>query len=248
MFKSLIFSLIIMSSSLVFAKQSVTLYGDVSYPPYCFKNNGAAAGIYVDVLKEAFKTMPGYEVEIKLIPWKRALALVKAGDGFGVFPPYRIKERESWLNFSEPIIDEQVLVFGTAENLAGKNKWPDDFMGTKFGLNRGFNPISMGGKAFNTAGKTGKLTIIEANTSEQNLNKLNGGRIDFYLYDRMIDISAYPNIKRGMVVQSNSGYVGFTRKVAQYPYADDFKQKLDKAIKDLKASGKIKAIIKKHKK
>lgn len=242
---SLIFLLFSTSAS---AAQKVTVYGDVSYPPYSYLDaTKQPTGIYVEILSEVFAKMPEYEVTIKLVPWKNGLNKVETGRGLAMFAPYYNEERSAWMDLSEPILPEIIVVYGTEEKLQGKSKWPEDFYGSTIGLNSGFSPLSMGGKVLDEAFKSGKLTLDDGGKSNEiSLKKLEAGRLDFYLNDRLIDISSTPTVKRSnIVVSENYGYVGFTRKADDFPYLIDFKSKFDKIIKEMKKSGAIDAIVKK---
>jgi len=233
----------------VSAAQKAVVYGDDSYPPYTYMDAATKTptGIYVTILKAAFTKMPEYEVIIELVPWKNALNKVETGQGLAMFPPYYNEERIAWMAFSEPILTERIVVYGTEETLKGKNKWPEDFYGSKIGLNSGFSPLSMGGKVLDGAIKAGKIILDdEGKSNEICLKKLAAGRIDFYLNDRLIDISATPKVKRSeIVVSENNGFLGFTKKAEKFPYIDDFKSKFDAIIKEMKQSGEIEAIVNK---
>ena len=96
------------------AAQAVVIFVDNGYPPYAYDaGKGKAAGIYVDVLTEAFSMVDGYAVEIRPTPWKRGMNMVREGKALGICPPYRTSDRLPWMAFSEPILQEQVVVFGT---------------------------------------------------------------------------------------------------------------------------------------
>lgn len=228
------------------AAEKVTIYGDDGYPPYSYLDSATNTpkGIYVEILQRAFAKMPEYEVEIKLYPWKRGLDMIQTGKGLAMFPPYFSEERSSWMDLSEPILAERIMVFGTAEKLKGKSKWPEDFYGSKIGLNAGFNPLSMGGKGFAEAIKEGKLILDEGKDNETCLKKMSAGRSDFYINDQLVDISAFPDIKRSEIeANRNHGHLGFTKKTDGFPYLADFKTKFDKIIKEMKASGEIDKIF-----
>ena len=229
-----------------FAKQNVVVVGDTSYPPYSYLEDGQAKGIYVDILEAAFAKMPDYDVEIKMLPWKNGMNSVKIGKHVAIFPPYFTEERLPWMLFSEPILKEEVVVFGKADKLDGKTNWPEDFYGSKIGLNQGFNPSSMGGEEFANAVKDGKISLEAVGNNEQNLKKIKVGRIDFYLNDKMIDTSSFPLIKRGIVANLNNGYLGFTKSDANFKFIPDFKQQFDKIIKQMKESKEIDNIVNKY--
>lgn len=242
-FMSTVFFIFLFLQSIAYANQEVVVFGDAAYPPYSYKENGKSKGIYVDIIKSAFEKIKDYNVTIKMHPWKRGLAFVKKGKSVGLFPPYFSKERSSWILFSEPILKEQVVVFGKAKSLKGKNRWPESFYGSKIGINRGFNPYTMGGKKFGDACKAGKIKLQEANTNKHSLKKLEYGRLDFYINDKLIDISKYPSIKRGIVATTNYGYLGFTKKMDNFKYIPDLKKKFDKAIRKMKKTNEIQKIV-----
>lgn len=224
--------------------REVTLIGDEGYPPYSYSENGEAKGIYVDVLKKIFEKIEGYEVKFQMLPWKRCIKLIKNGNNVAFFPPYYSEEREAWIAFSEPILQEQTIVFGKAEKLKGKSKWPEDFFNHTIGLNAGFNHETLGGKKFASAVKMGMIKVSEGKNNDINMKKLEKDRLDFYINDKLIDISNYPNIQRGPVVKDNWGYLGFTKNDFNFSeYLHDFKIKFNDAVKKTKETDEIQKII-----
>ena len=127
MFLVLVLAIVLFGQSIVSAKQQMTIYGDGNYPPYSYEEDGQPKGIYVEILKSAFSKMTDYDVTINMVPWTRGLLYVKNGDVAALFPPYYVEERDPWMLFSEPILEEQVVIFGKSKNLKGKTKWPEDF-------------------------------------------------------------------------------------------------------------------------
>lgn len=229
--------------SFSYARTKVTVYGDATYPPYSFGVNQFPKGIYVDILKKAFSRMEKYEVTIEVLPWKRGIKYIQNGKAFALFPPYFGEHRTAWMIYSEPILKEKVIVFGKAKKLKTRKEWPRDFYNTTIGLNRGFGLITMAGKAFEKAVKSGKIKIMEADTNDLSLKRVERDRIDFYINDQMIDITPYKGIVRGMTIKVNYGYLGFTKKIEAYPYFQDFKDSFDEIIKEMKNSGEIKSIV-----
>jgi polar amino acid transport system substrate-binding protein len=246
LFIILILMLVLGEQSLIWAKQAVTIYGDNDYPPYSYIEDNKPKGIYVDVLKLVFTKMPDYEVSFSMVSWNFGLACIKRGECMALFPPYIAENRLPWMLYSEPILSEQVVVFGKKEKLKGKTKWPQDFFGYHMGLNRGFHYRAMGGKSFADACRTGKIKLQEAESNDLNLRKLEKDRIDFYLNDRLIDISMYPSIVRGIVVKKNLGHLGFTRNDAKFKFLSDFRKQFNSNIKEIKASNQIEKIIQRY--
>jgi polar amino acid transport system substrate-binding protein len=225
------------------ASQNVTIYGDKSYPPYSYFENGEAKGIYVDIIRRVFDDLPDYNVTFEMVPWKRSIDGVKSGEFAAFFTPYFSEKRTSWVSYSEAILQEQVIVFGQKENMKGKVKWPEYFYYSTIGLNNGFGVEVMGGKDFVQAVDDGHIKIKHTGDSTANLKKLDAQRIDFYLNDKLTDISNYSSVSRGIVIKDNSGYLGFTKKAEAFPFLSDLFGKFNMAMKELKAEGAVQEIV-----
>ncbi len=228
------------------ASQKVVVYGDDGYPPYSYRDGREIKGIYVNILREAFSRMDGYEVEIKTLPWKRLLGELEAGKIMAGFPPYKVASRP-WMVYSEPILQENVVVFGLKSKVEGKTVWPNDFYGSRVGLNHGFDYENLLGHEGNEAVKEGKLRVEEAMDSPTNLRKLAAGRIDLYVNDQLTDVSQFASEGDPVVIASviggQWGYLGFSPKKNSFPYSDDFRATFDKVIKEMRESGRIEQIL-----
>ena len=228
------------------ASQVVTIFGDKSYPPYSYIEDGEAKGIYVEVFREAFERMPDYSVNFKMIPWRRMVKGVKSGEYVAFFPPYYSDERTSWINYSTPILAEQVVVFGKKEKLLDKVKWPEDFYGSTIGLNNGYGIEVMGGKVFLQATQNGTITLKHAGDNVTNLKMLEKNRIDFYINDKLTDISQYEGLAKGVVAADNFSYLGFTKKTENFPFLPDLITKFNAVIEQMKSEGFIKNMANKY--
>ncbi len=242
--KKLFFTILLASS--LFASQTIELAGDMNYPPYSYKKDGKAMGVYVDIINSAFAKMPDYDVKFNMVAWKRAITMTKKGKIIGFFPPYYSDERTSWTKFSKAITDETSVVFAKEKILKDKNKYPEDFSGLTVCMNRGFT-LMTGGFKFKSMVNSKKIKLIEANSNEDCLSRVKRGMADFYINDQLIDISKFPSIKRGFNAKENFGHIGFTLKNAKYPFMEDLQQKINDTIKQMKKSGEIDKIVQKYK-
>jgi polar amino acid transport system substrate-binding protein len=238
--------LLLMASS-IFAAQVVELAGDKSYPPYSYSQDGQAKGLYVDILKTAFDKMPEYSLKLNMVAFKRAINMTKQGKIIAFFPPYFSEKRSVWMTFSEPLLDENTIIFAKQKELLKKLKFPDDFYGKTVCLNRGFSHTVMGGDKFEQAIKDNKLKLVTGKSNKACLNRVNRGVADFYINDQLIDISAFPSIKKGMSVKANFGHLGFTLKDKNYPFSKNFQKRFNKVIKEMNQNGEIEKIIQKYK-
>lgn len=241
--------MVLATSSLAPAAEKVTVYGDDSYPPYSYldPNSKTPAGIYVEILQAIFAKMPDFQVTIELLPWKRGLNMIEVGQALAMFPPYASADRDPWMVLSQPILPELIVVYGTEEKLRGKSQWPEDFLGSTIAVNSGFTTLGLGGQAFDDAIKAGKIILDDQGKSNSNcLKKLAAGRVDFYINDRLIDISETPEVKRSEIVtQENHGHLGFTRRTDKFPSAEKFRATFNEALQEAKQSGIIDEVLKK---
>jgi len=242
--KKVLFFLSLLTS--LYSSQTVELSGDMNYPPYSYIENGTPKGVYVDIIKTAFKQIKEYDVRFNMMAYKRAIAMTKQGKTVGFFPPYYGKERTQWTKFSEPILAETTIVFAKEDILKDRKNYPEDFYGKTLCLNRGFNKSLLGGDKLAAAIDSKKLKLIEANDNQGCLSRVSRGLADFYINDQLIDTSKFPEIKKGMDVKDNFGHVGFTLKKGNYKYIDDLEIKFNQAIKNLKKDGTIEQILLKY--
>lgn len=242
------------------APVAVTVLCDANYPPYSYAENGEAKGLYSDILRAAFARMPAYRVKISPTPWPRGLAALENGTAFALFPPYYRPLERPWMDYSKPILEETVVAFIRAD--LGQQRAIDDFpnayAGLRIGLNRGFNIIAS--PRYKTMLAAGQLTQSFATDNRTNLLKLRRKRIDVYINDRLSILWELQQMQseglfirtglgwltEGATLSSEHGHLGYTRVNEQaYPYKQDFKQQLDKALLTLEQDGSI-ALLTQH--
>ncbi|MDN3611799.1 substrate-binding periplasmic protein [Vibrio ostreicida] len=234
----------------------VLVYGDDAYPPYSYVEDGVAKGIYSDILRRVFEDLPEYDVTLVPIPWQRGLKMLKVGQGFALYPPYYYSDKRAYIYpYSQPILDEEVVVFCNQESLQGrpKNNWPTDYFGLTVGVNEAF---ALGGNQFWDAVKAGKINLVEAKGNRPNLLNLHDKKTDCYINDRISilwEISQMANENLlpsdwqptlGAIVSAEQGYLGFTNQAPQaFPYKKDFVDKFNTALITLQQQGEIQKII-----
>ena len=233
----------------------VTIYADAGYQPYSYAgSDGRAAGLYADIVKTAFARMKGYRIEIKPVPWKRGMAMLKSGAAFALYPPYmNLKDEPFTWPYSLPLYEEIVVAVCTREVAATpRPRWPEDFYGLRIGNNAGF---LVGGDKFNSAVKAGKIRLEEASDTRTNILKLGLKRIDCYINDRISiratqmqlvregKLGAAPVAIEAAVIATEQGFLGFTdRDQGKFAYKTDFLKQFDAIIYDMKRHGEIERI------
>lgn len=235
----------------------VTVYADAGYQPYSYAGkDGQADGLYSEIVKLAFSRISGYRIEIKPVPWKRGMAMLKNGTAFALYPPYmNLKEEPFTWPYSLPLLDETVVAVCTREVAAKpRPRWPDDYHGLRIGNNAGF---LVGGDKFIRAVAEGKIRLEEAMDTRANLLKLGFKRIDCYINDRMSILWTQRKLtsegkldaaQRGVemaVIATEQGFLGFTdRDEGRFPYKTDFLKQFNAIVYDMKRNGEIERMSK----
>jgi polar amino acid transport system substrate-binding protein len=144
------------------------------YPPY-YGPNLTNQGPITEIVVTAYKKV-GYRVNIKYVPWARALETVKAGKADGLYGAWYSTERAQWFVYSNPLPRNEIMLYkrkGTAPPTFTSYR---DLRPYKIGIVRGYrNP-----PAFDAA----HLRTDVADTDATNLKKLAAKRIDLILIDR----------------------------------------------------------------
>ena len=102
----LLFVIFFLISGYCFAKtlELVTL----QYPPYVFEHNGEIKGIALEIVEEAFRRMQ-QPVNVKLLPWARALKYIKRGKADAIFTAFKNPERETFMVYSKEVLINQTI-------------------------------------------------------------------------------------------------------------------------------------------
>lgn len=148
---------------------------DENLAPYSFRDaSGQPAGIDIDVLNEVGRRLD-IRFRIELLPWKRVLQQVEQGQVALASPLFRTPEREQFAQYTGPVHYSALGLFAPA-NSTLRFTGLADLDGKRLGINRGFVLQD----EFDRAVREGRLQIEEVNAVEQNIRKLQAGRIDLF--------------------------------------------------------------------
>ena len=103
LFASLLFSLSLITTAQAESSKPLVIYA-ADFPPYEIANPkpGGLRGFDVEVVEAAFARV-GEQVEIRFLPWKRVVRLVKGGAAAAMLSCAHNRARESYYLFSDPI-------------------------------------------------------------------------------------------------------------------------------------------------
>lgn len=228
--------------ALALAQTSILIYSEAGQRPLSYEDHGTPKGAYVENLMRVLKRIPGYKVEIRFVPWARAVEEAKNGNSAGVLGVYYRPQERPFLNHSKSIYTEDVAVHCNRDSVRGRtlNTYPDDFAGLRFGNQRGY--LAPGPRFFEMA-KAGKISVVEGQEFQDLVKKMLVGEIDcvvnpsIVLNEALVTLEAQGipermryKSKRILTVKSETVHVGFSKKYEEsHPELARFRQLFDKA-------------------
>ncbi|MFY0619602.1 substrate-binding periplasmic protein [Shimia sp.] len=224
----------------------IKLVQDEAYAPYMGVENGQATGIWAEFIAEALTRVDGdYDVVVEALPWSRAVNLVETGQAHGLVGTYFRPDSRPWLGtYSTSPVIEKVSVY-CREGVAQSDwAYPDDFAGLTFGNNAGFGSP---GKAFFEMVDAGSITLQEAQTTEQNLKKLEKGRIDCYVQEQLaaemvINEKGIAGVVRVLDTSAEAAHIGF-RADWQDEESQEFIADFNAALQSMMDDGTVAEIV-----
>ncbi|HYD62775.1 MAG TPA: transporter substrate-binding domain-containing protein [Noviherbaspirillum sp.] len=216
------------------------------YPPYEYEEGGKVIGMVVEIVAEAFRRN-NQSVQIRVMPWARALREAQEGLSDGVFAAVRTPEREKTLLYSEEALVPLVVSLFVRKD--APIRYDGDLAklsGYRFGVVNQFS----NGPIFDSAVKTGVLKNVDVvSDTDSNVKKLMAGRIDimvnnrygafFFLrknnaLDQVVELQ--PEIDR------SPSYIAFTMRRDLVKVRDAF----DKALAGMKRDGTYQRIVERY--
>lgn len=211
------------------------------YPPLEFEaNDGHAHGIAVDIVRRAMGNL-GHHVTIRVLPWARAIKMVRLGNADAIFTIFKNPEREKFLDFSSEVLLPQVIYFYKKK---GSDVQFDGNISSIQGKRIGVVSTISYGQVFESYKPLVFLDRVER--LEQNLIKLLKGRID--LLPSSYDVAEYTINNLGL----SSQIVRIPYRIERLPSYIAYSKvrnlgtlriQLDNEIVNMKNNGQYDAII-----
>lgn len=232
----------------VSAEETAVKFATGEWPPYTGAQI-AGNGMATEIVKAAC-TAAGLKADFDFLPWKRAESVVAAGTYLGTFPYKETPERQGVYFFSEPLFSSSFGILMSKKNPKTdtfKYSQIDDLKNSSVGIVTGTDAIKL------PLEKIG-VRVEEVPASEQNIKKLEAGRIDFYIDDKAVIFQA---LKNTYTTNQMAEFVflenGFGEKndfrimISQkYPRSKELMGKINAGINTIKESGEHKKILGKY--
>ena len=203
----------------------------LNYEPYSYSRNGTYTGYDVEILKECFRRM-GDDLEIDLVPWKRALSMGMTGNSDGVFGIFKLPERAEKMFFSDPVRAEEISFFVREDSTLVFDGDLNQLKNSTFGTVSGY---SYGDEVDSFLKNAIPKSHVEVGVSpEMNLVKLIKGRFDIYIGDTLSTLSSIHKMGlEGLIrrlkpsINTSDVHVAFSRKLKLGRVRDRFNDALE---------------------
>lgn len=221
-----------------YAADKLVVNVDAENAPFMYLKDGKVEGIYPAIIVAAFSRMK-VPVEVAGKPWKRTLSEIDEGKA-GVAGIYKNDDRLKKYDYSEPILNENIVVYYNKAKPIAYGKVAD-LNGKKIGVLRGW----IYSDGFDKAKQAGQLTVDEVNGDTQNFEKLNAGRLDAALAIEqsgaaLIKSGKYPNVEAAKtLLDTNQGHLAFNKSGKQTEVIAKFNQ----AIAEMKKDGSLDKLV-----
>lgn len=243
----LIFLTIFFLPSVTSAQMTVTLVSD-PFPPYVTgvaDGTSPTGGVSVEILKKIFERIENVTLEMKLYPWKRAMAYAMKGQVDGIWMIIKNKERMQVLDYTDPLLELRAYLWYLNSRYPDGVTWEtlSDLVPYRIGAVRGYE---FAGSLYKAQKQGIPLNIETVTNEEQNFSKLLNGRVDIIPAHESV---AYEQIKR----HGWEGKLGYTAKlfdntvvyigISKKSPAKDLIPQINQIINELNADGTIEKIL-----
>ncbi|WP_171013918.1 transporter substrate-binding domain-containing protein [Chitinivorax sp. B] len=209
-----------------------------AYPPY-FGPTLPNEGVISEIVREAFRRS-GYHTKLEFLPWTRCLAYAKNGRVDGLFGVWYLKERESFLMYSDPMPPIQ-LGFYTRTDTSIQFQSFEDLRPYVIGTVQSYgDPPNF---------VAAKLTTDPAPDDKHNLIKLGAGRVDLILIEKGVAqyliTNELPHLGKQLIwidppIATMLQYVALSLKA---PRAKALREAFNKGLQSMTNDGLLKQMI-----
>lgn len=213
-------------------------------PQLCPNEN--KSGYIMDIVKEVYKDSE-FHLSVKYYPWSRAVGLVKSGRAHVLLSP--TKDETPDLLFPKSEVGIQKVCFFTKSD----SSWSYTGIQSLDGLKVAAYKDGAFGEIDNYMKENAKqfqLTVGNSTYLDNNLKKMNAGRIDAVLYTKnstaseLAIMGVADDYREAGCVTEDKLYAAFTPESGDSNVVQSMMDVYDKRMVELKSTGKIAEIMK----
>ena len=208
------------------------------WPP--FTSEKSDQRIAVDLVQTAL-IRTGWMPKITITDWGKIAPAIKAGELDGIIAEWYTKEREEYLLFSQPYLENRIIALGL-KNKASKVSAIAQLKGKRVALVKGY---AYGDKLLANA----SFNAIYSESVQKNLQLLLTEKVDYLLADELVLKSLYTQLSKSERKQLQSHSTPLTIKKLffvvskQHPKADIIIDKFNRAIQEMVNDGSYNDIL-----
>ena len=216
------------------------------WPPYTIgeQQEPAQGGISIDLCKAIFSRLD-LKFTSQLLPWKRALIHLQSGEADLTFPLVITKERNTYLAFTDIVMNDKSRAWYLAERMGGPIEWEkiDELQPYTIGLVSNY----IHDETFLEAIERGILKTEPCLSYEEGIKKLLYSRMDILLGNETVIyslIKAHPEWKgkikySSTFVSQHSYRIGISKKSPLMAFLPE----INRLIREMKTDGTIDHIL-----
>lgn len=210
--------------------------GTNEFPPFTYADaNGHAAGIEVDVVREAARRL-GLKVNISVLPWPRLIASMRAGALDCMFAAFITPERLGYMNFTRVPLHVSRLALYSHRTSAFSFERIEDLRGKRIGTLRDFRTVDVLDEALNQGTFAER---VYGNDFDQLFEMLAQKRVDVVIVNDQVARAVLRKrqddaiIEQPVALSSNAAFLTFSR----HRNFDNMVAKMDYALFEIVADG-----------
>ncbi len=211
---------------------------DNANPPFMYQEAGQAKGLYPLLLQAVFQRA-GVSVELRAMPWKRALRMGENGR-VGIGGIYKTAARLEVFDYSQPLFEEKLLIY-VRKGAAIKFEQIGDLYDKRIGVIRGWSYTD----AFDEALKNGRILASQSSSDEANFRMLASGRLDAVIAIELAGQHLIQQLQLRNVqaleppLSINPTYLVFGKKAQQQALL----QRFDQSLLEMRADGSFDKLV-----
>lgn len=213
---------------------------NAEYPPFVLPAGDAAGeGIDVEIAREAMRRS-GYEIELRIVPWRRALAMLESGEADLTTTISLGGARERYLRFSQGYRSAVYYQFYARKGEPRRLERLEQLDGLSLGLSAGFHyPAAIR--------EAPGVKVIEGKDLATVARMLAAGRTDYLVANHLAgawtirQLGLQASLERQPFVFSSGSptYMAFSRKRHADGVAPDA---MDRALQQMQRDGSLRRI------
>jgi polar amino acid transport system substrate-binding protein len=216
----------------------------LQFPPLEYEGEAhRAEGAAVDTVRAIMDRL-GHRVTIRVLPWTRALQMVRNGKADAIFTAYKNPERETFLDYSEEILMAQEVFFYRRR---GSDFQFDGNISSIREARIGIVSTISYGQVFDRFKPV--VRPAKANQLTHNVQKLIKGRIDLLPSNRYVgeytigEMGLKDRVERlPQMIESVPSYIAFSKRRD----LGDLRRQFDEELGKMKVSGEYASILQQH--